>query len=123
MEYDVHVWVALSKVTKRGCAMAPLTRKITTLAAALVALAAVPAAATAQAADAVHPAQAGQFMERLPNIMPMNDLPNPYTAVDNWVRLPTVAPGDPRRERTWTPTGSTSGRSTVAAPTPARKRI
>ena len=78
--------------------MAPLTRRITTLAAATVALAAVPAAATAQAADAVHPAQAGQFMERLPNIMPMNDLPNPYTAVDNWVRLPDG--------RTW---GSTAG--------------
>ena len=29
-----------------------------------------------------------QFLETLPNIVPLNDLPNPYSSVDNWVALP-----------------------------------
>jgi DNA-binding beta-propeller fold protein YncE len=45
------------------------------------------------------PAGAGaQVLERIPNIPPLNDLPNPYASEDNWVRLPDG--------RTW---GSTAG--------------
>jgi sugar lactone lactonase YvrE len=39
-----------------------------------------------------------QVLDRLPNIYPMNGLPNPYTSEDNWVDLPG--------NRTW---GSTAG--------------
>ena len=78
--------------------MAPWTRRITTLVAVSAALAWLPAAATPQAAAAFPPAEAPQLMERIPNIMPMNDLPNPYTSVDKWVPLPDG--------RTW---GSTAG--------------
>jgi sugar lactone lactonase YvrE len=39
-----------------------------------------------------------QMLDRIPNIYPMNGLPNPYESEDNWVRLPG--------NRTW---GSTAG--------------
>jgi len=39
-----------------------------------------------------------QVLERIPNIPPLNDLPNPYVSEDNWVKLPDG--------RTW---GSTAG--------------
>jgi len=39
-----------------------------------------------------------QVLDRIPNIYPMNGLPNPYRSEDNWVRLPD--------NRTW---GSTAG--------------
>ena len=39
-----------------------------------------------------------QVLDRLPNIYPMNDLPDPYTSEDGWVQLPDG--------RTW---GSTAG--------------
>lgn len=41
---------------------------------------------------------AAQVLDRIPNIPPLNDLPNPYVSEDNWVDLP--------EERTW---GSTAG--------------
>jgi len=41
---------------------------------------------------------AAQVLDRIPNIYPMNGLPNPYESEDNWVDLPG--------ERTW---GSTAG--------------
>ncbi len=67
------------------------------------ALAALPSALAAQAPDLPPPA-AGvpvpgtQVLDRIPNMHAMNDLPNPYASVDNWVRLPDG--------RTW---GSTAG--------------
>ncbi len=41
---------------------------------------------------------AAQVLDRIPNIQPLNELPNPYASVDNWVQLPDG--------RTW---GSTAG--------------
>ena len=61
----------------------------------------------------------GQVLERLPNIYPMNGLPDPYES-EAWVDLPDG--------RTWgstavvsisIPMAGTSGRSTDAVPTPA----
>src|SRR5690606_13190153 len=43
-------------------------------------------------------AAAAQVLERIPNIEPLNELPNPYASEDGWVRLPDG--------RTW---GSTAG--------------
>jgi sugar lactone lactonase YvrE len=89
--------------------MAPWTRRITILVAVSAAIAWQPAAATAQGRgggaggdaavpEAFMPGTAPQLMDRLPNIMPLNDLPDPTTPEDNWVRLPDG--------RTW---GSTAG--------------
>jgi sugar lactone lactonase YvrE len=78
--------------------MAPSTRRITTLVAVSAAIGWLPAAAAAQVTPAFHPSEAPQVLDRLPNIMPLNDLPDPYTAQDNWVQLPDG--------RTW---GSTAG--------------
>ena len=55
-------------------------------------LALLPLAVTAAELDAqqfVHEyPNPPQFTTPLPNIAPLNDLPNPYTSVDNWVALP-----------------------------------
>ena len=55
-------------------------------------------AATSALLLAQPPGATGQVLDRLPNIYPLNELSNPYSSEDEWVKLPNG--------RTW---GSTAG--------------